>query len=171
MWSRVAEELSIPWRAAEAMHWQLGESEMARRAGVVPFTLANTSTTTAPSATSTPTSQAYSSSRPGHARSRSTGTGQRRHPLHMVDTSGVATRGPPPGREDRMLPSVAELTRGIPAWDFEAGRAPLSAHGYPGERGGMAVRRTSPEELGRAAYPPATSRGGYFPQSGRGAWR
>jgi hypothetical protein len=36
MWSRVAEEMAIPWRAAEAMHWQLEEQEMARRAGVVP---------------------------------------------------------------------------------------------------------------------------------------
>jgi hypothetical protein len=40
MWARVAEELAVPWRAAEAMHWQLGESDMARRAGVVPFSLA-----------------------------------------------------------------------------------------------------------------------------------
>ncbi|KAJ4146914.1 hypothetical protein LMH87_001470 [Akanthomyces muscarius] len=28
MWAKVAEELQIPWRAAEAMHWQLGESDM-----------------------------------------------------------------------------------------------------------------------------------------------
>ncbi|KAF7161840.1 hypothetical protein CNMCM6106_008951 [Aspergillus hiratsukae] len=34
MWSKVAEEMAIPWRAAEAMHWQLGEQEMARRAGL-----------------------------------------------------------------------------------------------------------------------------------------
>ncbi|KAL9110875.1 MAG: hypothetical protein Q9227_004675 [Pyrenula ochraceoflavens] len=183
MWSRVAEELSIPWRAAEAMHWQLGEAEMARRAGVVPFTLANTSTTTAP--TSTPTaSAAYAGSRGGHVRSRSQGTGQRRHPhpqLHM-DTSGsgmaaaAGGRGPPPGREDRMLPSVAELTRGVPAFDFEA--APRSAHGYPGESRGYVpggIRRTSPEELGGRGGPgaymppgPATSRGGYFPRGGGG---
>ncbi|RMZ75110.1 hypothetical protein DV737_g5434, partial [Chaetothyriales sp. CBS 132003] len=39
MWSRIAEEMAIPWRAAEAMHWQMGESEMARRAGVSLFTL------------------------------------------------------------------------------------------------------------------------------------
>ncbi|EQK98194.1 Homeodomain-related protein [Ophiocordyceps sinensis CO18] len=40
MWAKVAEELAVPWRAAEAMHWQLGEVDMARRAGVVPFSLA-----------------------------------------------------------------------------------------------------------------------------------
>lgn len=39
MWAKVAEELAVPWRAAEAMHWQLGENDMARRAGVVPFSL------------------------------------------------------------------------------------------------------------------------------------
>ncbi|KAL2377210.1 hypothetical protein RJZ90_006930 [Blastomyces dermatitidis] len=37
MWAKIAEEMSIPWRAVEAMHWQLGEQEMARRAGTVPF--------------------------------------------------------------------------------------------------------------------------------------
>ncbi|KAK4186568.1 snRNA-activating protein complex subunit 4 [Podospora australis] len=39
MWAKVAEEMQVPWRAAEAMHWQIGETEMARRAGVVPFSL------------------------------------------------------------------------------------------------------------------------------------
>jgi hypothetical protein len=37
MWAPLAAELNIPWRAAEAQHWALGEAEMARRAGVVPF--------------------------------------------------------------------------------------------------------------------------------------
>ncbi|KAK5937005.1 hypothetical protein PMZ80_010754 [Knufia obscura] len=41
MWAKIAEEMAIPWRAAEAMHWQMGEHEMARRAGVTPFTLTN----------------------------------------------------------------------------------------------------------------------------------
>ncbi|KXJ96933.1 hypothetical protein Micbo1qcDRAFT_181722 [Microdochium bolleyi] len=39
MWAKVAEEMAIPWRAAEAMHWQLGEADMAKRAGVTPFCL------------------------------------------------------------------------------------------------------------------------------------
>jgi hypothetical protein len=34
-------EMGIPWRAAEAMHWQLGEKDMAHRAGVVPFSLSS----------------------------------------------------------------------------------------------------------------------------------
>ena len=41
MWGPLAAELSIPWRAAEAMHWQLGEVDMAQRAGVVPFSLSS----------------------------------------------------------------------------------------------------------------------------------
>ena len=40
MWRPLASELGVPWRAAEGMHWQLGEIEMARRAGVVPFSMA-----------------------------------------------------------------------------------------------------------------------------------
>ncbi len=46
MWSKVAEEMQIPWRAAEAMHWQLGEQDMARRAGVVPFSLSSSAVET-----------------------------------------------------------------------------------------------------------------------------
>jgi len=37
MFVMIAREMNIPWRAAEAMHWQLGEEEIARRAGTVPF--------------------------------------------------------------------------------------------------------------------------------------
>ena len=37
MWAKIAKEMGIPWRAAEAMHWQLGEEDIARRAGTVPF--------------------------------------------------------------------------------------------------------------------------------------
>ncbi|OKL59176.1 hypothetical protein UA08_05833 [Talaromyces atroroseus] len=48
MWAKVAEEMAIPWRAAEAMHWQLGEQEMARRAGVVPFSLSSGSSSVEP---------------------------------------------------------------------------------------------------------------------------
>ena len=42
MWSNLATELQVPWRAAEAMHWQLGEAGMASRAGVTPFSLTST---------------------------------------------------------------------------------------------------------------------------------
>lgn len=44
MWAKVAEELAVPWRTAEAMHWLIGEKEMAQRARVVPFLLTNVET-------------------------------------------------------------------------------------------------------------------------------
>jgi hypothetical protein len=88
MWSKVAEEMAIPWRAAEAMHWQLGEQEMARRAGVVPFSLSS-------SAIDPPTTR---------TRRASTSLARPR--------KGSASRSlhPPP-----QLPSVQELTAGVPA--------------------------------------------------------
>lgn len=42
MWEPVAKELGMPWRAAEAMHWQLGSEGMASRAGTTPFSAAST---------------------------------------------------------------------------------------------------------------------------------
>lgn len=40
MWEKIAKEMQLPWRAAEAMHWQIGEVEMANRANVPVFHLA-----------------------------------------------------------------------------------------------------------------------------------
>ncbi|KAB8256371.1 hypothetical protein BDV32DRAFT_96546 [Aspergillus pseudonomiae] len=88
MWSKVAEEMAIPWRAAEAMHWQLGEQEMARRAGVVPFSLSS-------SAIDPPT-----------PRARRTSTSLSR------PRKGSTSRTIPPPQ----LPSVEELTAGVPAF-------------------------------------------------------
>ncbi|KAL2836482.1 hypothetical protein BJX68DRAFT_36060 [Aspergillus pseudodeflectus] len=98
MWSKVAEEMAIPWRAAEAMHWQLGEQEMARRAGVVPFSLSS-------SAIDPPTTR---------TRRASTSLARPR--------KGSASRSlhPPP-----QLPSVQELTAGVPAAGIPAFAPPL----------------------------------------------
>src|SRR5947209_6629194 len=93
MWAPVAEEMSIPWRAAEAMHWQLGEQEMARRAGVTPFSLSNTSNTSSPNL---PRSHTRSSSAAPRARRESAPRTLQPHPPQ--------------------LPSVAELTAGLPAY-------------------------------------------------------
>jgi hypothetical protein len=86
MWSKVAEEMSIPWRAAEAMHWQLGEGEMARRAGVTPFSLASAGLELPPK-------------------------GRRGANAIPRSRRESATRSVPP-----QLPSVAELTAGVPAY-------------------------------------------------------
>ncbi|KAK4698007.1 hypothetical protein P7C71_g155, partial [Lecanoromycetidae sp. Uapishka_2] len=42
LWAPIANELGIPWRACEAMHWTLGEQDMARRANAEPFKISAT---------------------------------------------------------------------------------------------------------------------------------
>ncbi|KAI1561707.1 MYB DNA-binding domain containing protein [Pyrenophora tritici-repentis] len=39
MWQKIATEMSVPWRSAESMHWQLGEQEMSARANGIVFQL------------------------------------------------------------------------------------------------------------------------------------
>ena len=56
MWKLVAHEMKIPWRSAEGMHWIMGETEMARRANVTPF-----SSTIQSSSISNTTMNAYAS--------------------------------------------------------------------------------------------------------------
>ncbi|KAK5133352.1 hypothetical protein LTR08_007786 [Meristemomyces frigidus] len=76
MWEKISKEMQLPWRAAEAMHWQIGEVEMAQRANVPVFHLAGqgsmqqqqmstmpevrTTSTSPPSATELPTMVSYS---------------------------------------------------------------------------------------------------------------
>lgn len=74
--------MQVPWRAAEAMHWQLGEADMARRAGVVPFSLTSTN--------SQQDSNRSSPSR-GHVHSHSQGSLPRSDP-HLL---GRYPRGAP----------------------------------------------------------------------------
>ena len=55
MWEKVAKEMGIPWRAAEAMHWQLGEHDMAQRANAPIFHLSSSFVTvTQPSSGTSP---------------------------------------------------------------------------------------------------------------------
>jgi hypothetical protein len=68
MWQKLAEEMNVPWRAAEAMHWQLGEDDMARRAGVPAFKFSNQNP---PSTASSALQQAPPTRGPGHAHSHS----------------------------------------------------------------------------------------------------
>ncbi|KAL8817860.1 MAG: hypothetical protein Q9191_008063 [Dirinaria sp. TL-2023a] len=48
MWGDLAQELGVPWRSAEAMHWMLGNADMSRRANAVPFTMTPTSYSSQP---------------------------------------------------------------------------------------------------------------------------
>lgn len=97
MWAKVAEEMQVPWRAAEAMHWQLGEADMARRAGVVPFSLTSSSSTSTSAANAQSDPSGVSSSRAspsrGHVHSQSQGSVPRSDP-HML--ARYPPRGPPP---------------------------------------------------------------------------
>jgi hypothetical protein len=96
MWGKIAEEMTLPWRAAEAMHWQMGEHEMARRAGVTAFSLSSNNIN---GPTMAPVAMAP---RPHHMRHNSATPHRRADSL---------PRGPPP-----QLPSLAELTAGLPAF-------------------------------------------------------
>lgn len=101
MWSKIAEEMTIPWRAAEAMHWQMGEHEMARRAGVTPFALTNPS--------GLPPNVHHPRS---HTRQSSTNSRTRRDSAPRL--------GP------AQLPSLAELTAGLPAYAHSQPNTPYS---------------------------------------------
>src|SRR5271154_3209434 len=102
MWAKIADEMSIPWRAAEAMHWHMGEVEMAPRAGVPPFAL--TSNTAMPVTSMPPLP------RSSHMRNHSSAARTTRDPSMMA-------------MQPQQLPSVAELTSGLPA--YSALSAPL----------------------------------------------
>lgn len=91
MWAKVAEELAVPWRAAEAMHWQLGEADMARRAGVIPFSLAAVN---------------------NEAASSRSFAGRNQPPIQPQDASGLREMRPPspPGYGRIMAPMTSART-------------------------------------------------------------
>lgn len=97
MWSKVAEEMAVPWRAAEAMHWQLGEAEMARRAGVVPFSLSNVAVDAAPGS---------SRRSPPHHHSHS-------HSHSQGSTSGASSLSAPSPRFQRGIPTIPNTPRAL----------------------------------------------------------
>ncbi|KAI6092722.1 hypothetical protein F4821DRAFT_277890 [Hypoxylon rubiginosum] len=70
MWKQVANEMGVPWRTVEKMHWQLGEVEIARRAGANLF---NPNFSTSPSEGQHGGSKAS----PRHSHSRSQGGSSR----------------------------------------------------------------------------------------------
>lgn len=149
MWSRIAEEMAIPWRAAEAMHWQMGEHEMARRAGVTPFTLANTNNHTSqpnhplnmprhfnPSVQLPPTMMP--SVAPASHHRRNSGPG------------ALSQHGPP------QLPSLSELTAGLPAFAPPHSLQPQS-HGPPSSVGSPYSEYPSRRSLPPGGVPTGTA--------------
>lgn len=90
LWSKLAEEMAVPWRAAESMHWQLGKQDITSRAGVVPLSLSSTATnpaTTSNHCASIPYSQ----------------------PKRGSTSRAISGHLP-------SLPSIQELTSGVPAY-------------------------------------------------------
>ncbi|KAH6848362.1 hypothetical protein B0I37DRAFT_162463 [Chaetomium sp. MPI-CAGE-AT-0009] len=141
MWAKVAEEMQVPWRAAEAMHWQLGEAEMARRAGVVPFSLNVASNEPQGSM-----AQRISPTRGGHAHSQSQGSLPR-------DFSGLPspryTRGPPgPGPPPHQIPPLIP-----PPTPTSAGSRPLSSRRESLPRGPFGPPLSDAAEYGYGLAP------------------
>ncbi|KAK3315305.1 MYB DNA-binding domain-containing protein [Apodospora peruviana] len=152
MWAKVAEEMQVPWRAAEAMHWQLGEVDMARRAGVVPFSLT-------PAANDPPGLHRLSPSR-GHGHSQSQGSLPR-------DIQGIPSprygRGhgpspstpliPPPMSGGRPLAARRESVPPRPS--YVIGGPDHGEHGYglPGPAIGLAPIHTGGFSQGRNVLP------------------
>lgn len=66
MWEKVAKEMGIPWRAAEAMHWQLGEHDMAQRANAPIFHLSSSFVSVSQSASGNSPLPLSTLSNPGH---------------------------------------------------------------------------------------------------------
>lgn len=141
MWSSIARELGVPWRAAESMHWQMGEQEMARRIGVTPFSMAAASGQSSSSTTPHPPGGNAPLGAPAHSPGRTRGGGRTRGSLggpaggdlppiqESLARSGESgwrdERGPQRrteggrGRGARVLPSVAELEGGVGVYDQE----------------------------------------------------
>ncbi|KAH6621324.1 hypothetical protein B0J18DRAFT_411097 [Chaetomium sp. MPI-SDFR-AT-0129] len=108
MWAKVAEEMQVPWRAAEAMHWQLGETEMARRAGVVPFSL-NMAANEAQAAITqriSPTRAGHSGHSYAHGHSQSQGSFPREFSGLPSPRYARAQSGPHPGPPPLQIPPL-----------------------------------------------------------------
>ncbi|KAK8094519.1 hypothetical protein PG997_001204 [Apiospora hydei] len=136
MWAKVAEEMAIPWRAAEAMHWQLGEHDMARRAGVVPFAL--------------------SAARPIITRKESMPPHM---PAHLEHGPGGYDYPPPGGplapiqaqsqQRPGMLPGLAELTTGVSPYS-----TPAYSIGIPSVSPAQSATASPGPFIPAMAYPP-----------------
>ncbi|KAI9684698.1 MAG: hypothetical protein M1829_000073 [Trizodia sp. TS-e1964] len=112
MWSRVAEEMQIPWRTAEAMHWQLGEADIARRAGVIPFSLSS-----APIDTNAPKSGRRGSVASNRARREpSQRLSQQQQPQHQQQQEPLPELAPK---------TLAYTTTEVPAFSTPAYSTPL----------------------------------------------
>ncbi|SPO03429.1 related to DRPLA protein [Cephalotrichum gorgonifer] len=139
MWAKVAEEMAVPWRAAEAMHWQLGEAEMARRAGVVPFTLSSANAIDTPGHRRNSPPRGYTHAQPGNL-PRDTGVSARYGRGHVVPLPPGRTMS---GRQDsiptRPSPLPPDAADRPPMTDLgpAPGLAPIHLPAVQGRGSGM----------------------------------
>jgi len=149
MWQKVAEEMQVPWRAAEAMHWQLGEADMARRAGVIPFSLNM-------AGIEHPMVQRVSPTR-GHTHSQSQGSLPRDLPS-MPSPRYSRGPGPGPGPSTPLIPPplpsssrpMAVRRDSVPPRPYGHPEPPELAYGMPGPAfGGLAPIQTVNVPQGR----------------------
>jgi len=105
MWEMVASELGLPWRAVEAMHWQMGAEDMAARANervFQPQSSSNKAPRSPPSGSSGgETSSPMQINQPRPRRSNSAPMNRRRNGSDS-STMNESTRRP------STLPSVSE---------------------------------------------------------------
>ncbi|KAL8789382.1 MAG: hypothetical protein Q9195_006855 [Heterodermia aff. obscurata] len=151
MWAKVAEDLQVPWRAAEAMHWALGEAEMARRAGVVAFSMAPagygepSSTTTVSSSLSS--ASGVDPSGYNDAQEDEVGFGRRAPRGEENESYGRLEGGATcddSGDQGVLLPSLAEFEGGVPAYAGFVGE--MRTEGRR-NRGGRRERRGGSREV------------------------
>ncbi|KAI4862917.1 hypothetical protein F4820DRAFT_392541 [Hypoxylon rubiginosum] len=76
MWKQVSNEMGLPWRTVEKMHWQLGEIEIARRAGANVFNPTFSTTSSEGQHGGSKTSPRHSHSRSQGGSSREVGPGR-----------------------------------------------------------------------------------------------
>ena len=182
MWAKVAEEMAIPWRAAEAMHWQLGEADMARRAGVVPFSLSNVTLDAPPSGHRSSPGRGHSHSHShgshGHSHSQSIGSSSSRYGRAGSGSSGSGSgRGQAQPGPARTIAARRDSTpRSVPPASPSDGLA-LAAigsgagmgMGRGGSGGGQYLPSVAEMTTGVSPYSmPAYSMGMTLPTSGGG---
>ncbi|ODA81701.1 hypothetical protein RJ55_00203 [Drechmeria coniospora] len=177
MWAKVAEELAVPWRAAEAMHWQLGEADMARRAGVVPFSLASVNVESGQrSAASRPSHFQHQESVARHLTPpspRSIYGRSQQSSLPMMPAGQMARAEarpppPPPATAPAMAPSMAS-DHGEFYYTAGPGLAPIQTQGQPRNPGplpSLAELTTGVSPYGAPADRPHLGPAGLAPKHG-----
>ncbi|KAK7980619.1 hypothetical protein PG989_013076 [Apiospora arundinis] len=161
MWAKVAEEMAIPWRAAEAMHWQLGEHDMARRAGVVPFALSAVNLDRSLPRDMVGPTRSYGRT-PTMPQARPIVTRKESMPPHMPShlEHGPNYDYAPPGgplapiqaqsqQRPGMLPGLAELTTGVSPYS-----TPAYSIGIPSVSPAQSATASPGPFIPAMAYPP-----------------